>query len=78
MAILYKNCSCRLYITHSMKIKKYFFCILLAQYKKTFYLCIAILRKASFKTANGSVVQLVRISPCHGEGRGFESRPVRN
>jgi hypothetical protein len=25
----------------------------------------------------GLVVQLVRISPCHGEGRGFESRPDR-
>ena len=27
--------------------------------------------------STGSVVQLVRISPCHGEGRGFESRPDR-
>ena len=26
---------------------------------------------------NGLVVQLVRMSPCHGEGRGFESRPDR-
>ena len=26
---------------------------------------------------DGSVVQLVRILPCHGRGRGFESRPVR-
>jgi len=25
----------------------------------------------------GSVVQLVRMLPCHGRGRGFESRPVR-
>ena len=27
--------------------------------------------------AEGSVVQLVRMLPCHGRGRGFESRPVR-
>ena len=26
----------------------------------------------------GSVVQLVRMLPCHGRGRGFESRPVRS
>ncbi len=29
------------------------------------------------KTKSGSVVQLVRMLPCHGRGRGFESRPVR-
>ena len=35
-----------------------------------FYFCAPIWR-------NGSVVQLVRMPPCHGGGRGFESRPVR-
>ena len=28
-------------------------------------------------TKYGVVVQLVRISACHAEGRGFESRPLR-
>ncbi len=32
-------------------------------------------RKSNF--CFGSVVQLVRMLPCHGRGRGFESRPVR-
>ena len=31
----------------------------------------------SSATKQGSVVQLVRMLPCHGRGRGFESRPVR-
>ena len=38
------------------------------------------LKKRLFTVAdevNGSVVQLVRMPPCHGGGRGFESRPVR-
>ena len=42
----------------------------------------AIIEKLSLhpllKKSNGLVVQLVRMPPCHGGGRGFESRPVRN
>ena len=34
--------------------------------------------KADITKVNGPVVQLVRMPPCHGGGRGFESRPVRN
>jgi hypothetical protein len=33
---------------------------------------------SSAKMVNGPVVQLVRMPPCHGGGRGFESRPVRS
>ena len=29
------------------------------------------------KKGDGLVVQSVRMPPCHGGGRGFESRPVR-
>jgi putative endonuclease len=36
----------------------------------------ALLTEQSRK-GNGPVVQLVRMPPCHGGGRGFESRPVR-
>ena len=35
-----------------------------------FYLCITLIK-------DGLVVQLVRMPPCHGGGRGFESRPDR-
>ena len=33
----------------------------------------AIMANKSSKVMNGPVAQLVRASPCHGEGRGFES-----
>ena len=33
--------------------------------------------QANQDNKNGVVVQLVRISACHAEGRGFESRPFR-
>ena len=35
------------------------------------------MRFDSSLVANGLVVQLVRISACHAEGREFESRPDR-
>ncbi len=40
------------------------------------YLCTAFENNARQKNF-GSVVQLVRMPPCHGGGRGFESRPYR-
>ena len=40
---------------------------------------VVLIKRLIFALAirNGLVVQLVRMSPCHGEGRGFESRPDR-
>lgn len=35
-------------------------------------------RKFNANPFNDPVVQLVRMPPCHGGGRGFESRPDRN
>ena len=52
--------------------KNDFFIILFACMKKKPSFAIH-----SHKKILGSVVQLVRMLPCHGRGRGFESRPVR-
>ncbi len=43
------------------------------------YRVFAMVGKTAIKYSEsyGSVVQLVRMLPCHGRGRGFESRPVR-
>jgi hypothetical protein len=49
--------------------KTYFFQETFAETKKALFLHPELLK--------GSVVQLVRMPPCHGGGRGFESRPVR-
>jgi hypothetical protein len=40
-------------------------------------LIFAVRLQRGYPNAEGSVVQLVRMPPCHGGGRGFESRPVR-
>ena len=42
-----------------------------------FFACIGKSVNFAPRSTNGSVVQLVRMPPCHGGGRGFESRPVR-
>ena len=34
-------------------------------------------KRRNFFEENDPVVQLVRMPPCHGGGRGFESRPDR-
>ena len=34
-------------------------------------------KNRNINKGNGLVVQLVRMLPCHGRGRGFESRPAR-
>ena len=39
------------------------------------YLCRP--EKIEISEGIGLVVQLVRMLPCHGRGRGFESRPAR-
>ena len=41
------------------------------------YFCTHQKERRSLQT-NDPVVQLVRMPPCHGGGRGFESRPDRN
>ena len=38
----------------------------------------AIIIKRADASQYGSVVQLVRMPPCHGGGRGFESHPNRH
>src|SRR5699024_2357482 len=40
-----------------------------SRFQKLYYICI--------RKLNGLVVQLVRMPPCHGGGREFESRPDR-
>ena len=51
-------------------------CLTLAQSKLRLYFCITLTPVVKEKT-KGLVVQLVRMPPCHGGGRGFESRPDR-
>ena len=51
--------------------------IALAESKFTLYICDTLTNSVKEKQS-GLVVQLVRMPPCHGGGRGFESRPDRS
>ena len=53
--------------------------------QKSWYRFVLLLMETGFLTPHlhrlqlcGSVAQLVRALPCHGRGRGFESRRVRH
>ena len=48
-----------------------------AESNKVSYLCNPKAVEQTIADRKGPVVQLVRMPPCHGGGRGFESRPVR-
>jgi hypothetical protein len=55
-----------------------FFSLKTSGLRKSSILCLRIKNEClSLHRFTGSVVQLVRMPPCHGGGRGFESRPVR-
>ena len=49
----------------------------LAESKFTVYICDTLTDSVK-EMQIGLVVQLVRMPPCHGGGRGFESRPDRS
>ncbi len=47
---------------------------MLAGKKKLIYITLALLKRPN----KGGVAQMVRVSACHAEGRGFESRHSRH
>jgi hypothetical protein len=53
-------------------------CCLYKIKKNIEYLFVKFKKYHIFAPLKDPVVQLVRMPPCHGGGRGFESRPDRN
>ena len=57
---------------------KHFLFLKVCKTIKILYFCTTIKEDTSSGIEKDPVVQLVRMPPCHGGGRGFESRPDRN